>query len=467
MAVIIGSARIDENGRAHGGKSGDNNGRELSTQNWYRHSKGWVLLRPKNPNVAALIASNMRAACANQRIGYDQYQRDTLYAVAKPLGFDVAKVAVKCETDCSALVRVCVCYALGKAIPNFRTTNQATVLMATGQFFKLTDNKYTRYSDYLRVGDILVTKSQGHTVVVLSDGSKAEATITPTVPVPAPLDPEKPYMANWVIATAPVNVRTGPGENYRKYVTLLPGTGLMYDGAISGEWYAVMWRGKRHWVSSLYARIEVREKPIVDLSVYDYVTDWLTFSKWISFVFHRVGVRSIRSNGTIKRDGKFPASAAIMQKLGIPFGAYFYGRAKTVAGAREEADRAMEWAEPYGVKVYAYDIETPTNNQAAVQAFIDRIAEKTGKPCGIYAGRRWNQVNGDKLRKAFAWCPYYRKNGGGTHGDREPSHPHDFHQYSCSARFPGKTDDTDVSHVSGTGRGIEWLRSGGKGANAK
>ena len=35
MAVLIGSARIDENGRAHGGKAGDQNGKEVSTQNWY------------------------------------------------------------------------------------------------------------------------------------------------------------------------------------------------------------------------------------------------------------------------------------------------------------------------------------------------------------------------------------------------------------------------------------------------
>lgn len=48
MAVIIGSARIDERGKASGGKAGDQTGKEVSTQNWYKHSKGWVLLRPKD-----------------------------------------------------------------------------------------------------------------------------------------------------------------------------------------------------------------------------------------------------------------------------------------------------------------------------------------------------------------------------------------------------------------------------------
>ena len=73
MAVIIGSARGDERGKAHGGKAGDQTGRELSTQNWYLHKKGWVVLRPNSPEAAKRVANAMRAACANRNIGYDQY----------------------------------------------------------------------------------------------------------------------------------------------------------------------------------------------------------------------------------------------------------------------------------------------------------------------------------------------------------------------------------------------------------
>ena len=79
MAVIIGSARIDENGKAHGGRAGDQTGREVSTQPWYKHSKGWVVLRAKDPIKAAKIAQAMRAACDNPNIGYDQYQNTTLW----------------------------------------------------------------------------------------------------------------------------------------------------------------------------------------------------------------------------------------------------------------------------------------------------------------------------------------------------------------------------------------------------
>lgn len=174
MAVLIGSARIDENGKAHGGKAGDQTGKEVSTQNWYKHEKGWRVLRAKDAGAAAKIAAAMRAACSNSKIGYDQYQRNTLYDAAKPVGFDPAKVSKTVETDCSALVRVCCAYA-GIMLGDFTTGNQASVMLASGKFEELPGSKYTAKSDYLRAGDVLVTKSKGHTVVVLTGGPASGA----------------------------------------------------------------------------------------------------------------------------------------------------------------------------------------------------------------------------------------------------------------------------------------------------
>ena len=171
--VIVGSARIDENGKTHGGRAGDQTGKEVSTQAWYKHKKGWRVLRCKDADKAEKIARAMQAACDNANIGYDQYQRDTLYKLAKDVGFDPALVDAPCETDCSALVRVCLAYA-GIAVENFRTSNEAGVLLRSGEFIELKEGRYTDQSTYLRRGDILVTRTQGHTVVVLSNGSKAE-----------------------------------------------------------------------------------------------------------------------------------------------------------------------------------------------------------------------------------------------------------------------------------------------------
>lgn len=176
--VIIGSARIDENGNAHGGKAGDQTGKELSTQNWYLHKKGWRVFRCIDPEKAKKIAACMKAACANSKIGYDQYDRLTLYNVAKNVGFDCSKVTTACETDCSALVRVCLAFA-GITVANFRTTDEASKLLGSGMFVELTESKYRTKSTYLRTGDVLCTPVQGHTVVVLNDGSGAESDVPP------------------------------------------------------------------------------------------------------------------------------------------------------------------------------------------------------------------------------------------------------------------------------------------------
>ena len=75
MGLVVGSARIDENGKISGGALGDNNGREVSTQPYYLHSKGWYVLRPKTIALANGLASAMTDACANNHIGYDQSNR--------------------------------------------------------------------------------------------------------------------------------------------------------------------------------------------------------------------------------------------------------------------------------------------------------------------------------------------------------------------------------------------------------
>lgn len=180
MPVLVGSARIDENGNANGGIAGDQRqmqepdySGEVSMQEWYLHPQGWVLLRAKDEVARKRIAEDMRWACDNPHIGYNQTYNYTLYQMAKPVGFNCRMVYTDCETDCARLVRVCVLYA-GIDCLDFYTGNEASALMATGQFEKFTDPKYTESSNYLLEGDILVTKTKGHTVVVLSDGEKAE-----------------------------------------------------------------------------------------------------------------------------------------------------------------------------------------------------------------------------------------------------------------------------------------------------
>ena len=173
MAVRVGSARIDSRGKASGDKSGDQTGKEVAVENWYNHSLGWYIIRAKNDAVREKIAVAMERACANKNIGYDQGQNKTLWNVADKVGFDPGKVKTPCETDCARLVRVCVRYAGVKA-DDFYTGDELKKLKATGAFDIITDKAKCSTSAYLKRGDILVTRTKGHTVVVLDDGAETK-----------------------------------------------------------------------------------------------------------------------------------------------------------------------------------------------------------------------------------------------------------------------------------------------------
>ena len=190
MTVYVGNAVCDENGHARGGKPGDQTGRELRIQPWYLNAKGWRVFRAKDPAVAKKIADDMRWACDNMAIGYNQSTRNTLYNAAKPFDFDCAKVTELCECDYSSLVRVCVLYA-GIKINDFNTTSEPTRLLNTGAFDEMMGEEYTDESAYLREGDILVTRTKGHTLVILNDGDKAYDDEPQPEPEPEPT-PEPP-----------------------------------------------------------------------------------------------------------------------------------------------------------------------------------------------------------------------------------------------------------------------------------
>ena len=157
MAYVIGSARIDEHGKITGGSAGDQTGKEVSTQAMYTHSKGWYVLRPKSDAVANGMASTMKRACNNNNIGYDQGNR--LGIISHGTGS-----TVKTECDCSSLVRQCIKEASGKDVGNFNTANEKAVLSDSGLFEPAVSYKAGMK---LYDGDVLVTKTKGHTAIVV------------------------------------------------------------------------------------------------------------------------------------------------------------------------------------------------------------------------------------------------------------------------------------------------------------
>lgn len=173
VSITIGSARIDENGHAHGGKAGDQTGREVSEQSYYLHGKGWRAFRFKNPEFAKRCAYAMRAACANNNWGYDQYQRLSGMQKVKAYGYDPAKLNSPAETDCSNLVRVCFIYACGVDPGDFDTSGEASSLLSTGLVEEVSFDKATGTG--LCEGDILATRTKGHTVIVTGGAERSSS----------------------------------------------------------------------------------------------------------------------------------------------------------------------------------------------------------------------------------------------------------------------------------------------------
>lgn len=239
MTVYVGNAVCDENGHARGGKPGDQTGRELRIQPWYLNAKGWRVFRAKDPAVAKKIADDMRWACDNMAIGYNQSTRNTLYNAAKPFDFDCAKVTELCECDCSSLVRVCVLYA-GIKINDFNTTSEPTRLLNTGAFDEMVGEKYTDESAYLREGDILVTRTKGHTLVILNDGDKAYDDDPEPKPEPEPT-PEPPveWAYKVLVIGDKVNVRDSDSKAGNILFTARKGNRFdLIDFAPTG-WYHI------------------------------------------------------------------------------------------------------------------------------------------------------------------------------------------------------------------------------------
>lgn len=177
---MIGHASIDERGKATGGAAGDSTKKEVCTRTWWNGS--WhTVLRPKSATLAEKSAKACEAACANDKIGYDQNQRNTLHTQAKAVGFDLAKITTPCECDCSSLMHVCAIAGGSKMAygSNGHTTrSMVAAFVDSGDYEKLTDSKYLTSDKYLKRGDILV--KSGHTVMNLTDGANTKKPATTT-----------------------------------------------------------------------------------------------------------------------------------------------------------------------------------------------------------------------------------------------------------------------------------------------
>ena len=223
MAIKIGHASSNENKKSKGGNAGDQTGREVCTRTWY--NGGWqFVLRPKTSTLAEKSAVACEKGCANNKIGYDQNQRNTLYTQAKAKNFDLSKITVACETDCSAFMTVCAIsggakISYGANAPTTSTMKSAFV--KSGSYTVLTDSKYLTSDKYLKRGDILV-KAGSHTVMVLQNGSAVTTTSTsvskPSKPSSSSAKTNIKKYQQWLNSTFKFNLKVDGvyGENTKK-----------------------------------------------------------------------------------------------------------------------------------------------------------------------------------------------------------------------------------------------------------
>ena len=174
----ISNSGSDENGKYKGGVAGDQTGKEYGLRAWY--NRPWTcVLRWIDIRVGTLLAELGIDAALNNKIGYDQGQRDSYWKQLKAVGYLPSLVTVPCEQDCTAGVNANVHAAanlLGisalKAIPEtgVRSSNMRKHYSNAG-FKVLTDPKYLKNGDYLMPGDILLYDNH-HACINVTAGKK-------------------------------------------------------------------------------------------------------------------------------------------------------------------------------------------------------------------------------------------------------------------------------------------------------
>lgn len=171
MAVLIGHASISEHGTINGTR-GDQTGKEVCIRSWY--SKQWnVLLICTDKVLAAKAAQEMKYACANDNIGYGQYDRRSAYDSALKNGNTFKNASG--NTDCSQLASSCYKLAGLDVSPDCTTRNMRQAFLKTGKFVEYTDSAHLTSDAYAEVGAIYL-KEGSHVVMALEDGSKKGST---------------------------------------------------------------------------------------------------------------------------------------------------------------------------------------------------------------------------------------------------------------------------------------------------
>lgn len=180
---MISSCGHDSRNKYWGDVAGDQSGTEWYVRPWYKGGWDEVFVHP-DAAVREAIAKVSTQGANNPNVGYDQYQRLTFFENLKNVKWDASKIAVKCESDCSASTAACAIAAghltgnpkiYNNVSPYAVSWNIGSQLVKAG-FIRFTAAKYLTSDAYLPRGAI-VNRSNQHVVINLTDGLYAKETI--------------------------------------------------------------------------------------------------------------------------------------------------------------------------------------------------------------------------------------------------------------------------------------------------
>lgn len=150
-------------------------------------------------------------------------------------------------------------------------------------------------------------------------------------------------------------------------------------------------------------------------------------------------------------DSAFERNATECERLGIPYGVYYYSYARSVKDANKEADRTLAWLGGHhpSLPVYydledRYILEDSNFNKDKLaqiaQTFCNRM-EAVGLKAGIYANLNWfnNYLNSPSLSGYDHWVAQYnwRCDYAGSYS---------FWQYSSGGNVPGVNGSCDMNY---------------------
>lgn len=179
MSTVIYTCGHDENGQFRNGKAGDQTGTEWYGRSSYFPSYGWgEVWEPPTEEIGKAVAQQAKAGAENDRIGYDMNQRNTLLNAAEKVGWDLKKVDVLCEGDCSSSTTVVVICAKGatkelmmNGATNCPTTATIGSRLKAAGWKKHTEKEYLTSSDLWGPGWIVNAPSH-HVIVNGTAGKK-------------------------------------------------------------------------------------------------------------------------------------------------------------------------------------------------------------------------------------------------------------------------------------------------------